>query len=185
MGAIASRITSRTIVYSTVYSGTDQRKHQRSASLAFVRAIHRGPVNNPHKWPVTRKMFPFDDVIMISCRKLWMQFLIHVIILVNLCKIKGTLGLQGYILISDDPKSSRHNCIIWPWLFHLITFVFNTMGIDSLSTHHQGWNISFKWNRHRPHIHHAHEQIMGFDNVISSSSSSSKFYFQQNTTIKQ
>ena len=23
-----------------------------------------GPVNSPHKWPVTRKMFPFDDVIM-------------------------------------------------------------------------------------------------------------------------
>ena len=42
----------------------DQRKHQRSASLAFVRGIHRGPVNSPHKWPVTRKMFPFDDVIM-------------------------------------------------------------------------------------------------------------------------
>ena len=35
-----------------------------SASLAFVRGIHRGPVNSPHKWPVTRKMPPFDDVIM-------------------------------------------------------------------------------------------------------------------------
>ena len=43
---------------------TDQRKHQSSASLAFVRGIHRGPVNSPHKWPVTRKTFPFDDVIM-------------------------------------------------------------------------------------------------------------------------
>ena len=42
-----------------------QRKHQSSASLAFVRGIHRRPVNSPHKWPVTRKMFPFDDVIMI------------------------------------------------------------------------------------------------------------------------
>ena len=62
MGAIASQITSLTIVYSTVYS--DQSKHQSSASLAFVRGIHRGPMNSPHKWPVTRKMFPFDDVIM-------------------------------------------------------------------------------------------------------------------------
>ena len=44
--------------------GCYQRKHQSSASLAFVREIHRGPVNSPHKWPVTRKMFPFDDVIM-------------------------------------------------------------------------------------------------------------------------
>ena len=43
---------------------TQKRKHQSSASLAFVRGIHRGPVNSPHKWPVKRKMFPFDDVFM-------------------------------------------------------------------------------------------------------------------------
>ena len=61
-----SQITSLMIVYSTVYSGADQRKHQSSASLGFVWGIHRGPVNSPHKWPVTRKMFPFDDVIMIN-----------------------------------------------------------------------------------------------------------------------
>ena len=62
---LASQITSLTIVYSIVYSGVNQRKHQSSASLAFVREIHRGPVNFPHKWPVTQKMFPFDDVIMV------------------------------------------------------------------------------------------------------------------------
>ena len=62
MSAMASQMTSLTIVYSTVYSGADQRKHQGSASLAFVRGI---PVNSPHKGPVTRKMFPFDDVIML------------------------------------------------------------------------------------------------------------------------
>ena len=65
MGAIASQITSLTIVYSIVYSDADQGKHQSSASLAFVRGIHRGPVNFPHKWPLTRKMFPSDDVIMV------------------------------------------------------------------------------------------------------------------------
>ena len=64
MSAIASQITSLTIVYSIVYSDADQRKHQSSASLAFVRGFTGGPVNSPHKWPVTRKMFPFDDVIM-------------------------------------------------------------------------------------------------------------------------
>ena len=64
MGAIAFQITSLTIVYSTVNSDADQRKHQSSASLAFVRGIHQWPVNSPHKRPVTRKMFPFDDVIM-------------------------------------------------------------------------------------------------------------------------
>ena len=60
MGAIASQITSLTIVYAMVYSGADQRKHESSASLAFVRGIHRGPVNSPHKWPVTQ----IEDVIM-------------------------------------------------------------------------------------------------------------------------
>ena len=64
MGAKASQATSLAIVYSTVYSDADQGKHQSSASLAFVRRIHRGPVNSPHKWPITRNMFPFDDVIM-------------------------------------------------------------------------------------------------------------------------
>ena len=44
--------------------GHRSRKHQSSASLAFVRGIYRRPVNSPHKWPVTRKMFPIDDVIM-------------------------------------------------------------------------------------------------------------------------
>ena len=68
MGAIASQIPSLTIVFSTGYLDTDQRKHQSSASLAFVWGIHRRPVNSPHKRPVTRKMFPFDDVIMAFCR---------------------------------------------------------------------------------------------------------------------
>ena len=64
MNAIASQITTLTIVYSTIYSGADQRKDQSPTSLAFVRGIHQGPVNSPHKGPVTREMFPFDDVIM-------------------------------------------------------------------------------------------------------------------------
>ena len=64
MSSMASQITSLTIVYSIVNSGTDQRKHQSSASLAFVRGIHWSPVNSPHKGPVMWKMFPFDDVIM-------------------------------------------------------------------------------------------------------------------------
>ena len=77
MSEIASQITSLTIVYSTVLSGADQSKHQSSASLAFVWEIHRWPVNFPHKWPVTRKRFPFDDVIMNQITErpphLWMK----------------------------------------------------------------------------------------------------------------
>ena len=66
MGAMASQITSLTIVYSIVHSGADQRKHQSSALPAFVGGIHRWPVNTPHIGPETRKMFLFDDVIMSS-----------------------------------------------------------------------------------------------------------------------
>ena len=65
INAIASRITSVATVYLIVYSRADRRKHQSSASLAFVRGIHRISVNSPHKRPVTRKMVPFDDVIML------------------------------------------------------------------------------------------------------------------------
>ena len=59
-------VSNHQITYSTVYSGTDQRKHQSFASLAFVRIIQRWPVNSPLKLPVTRKMFPIDDVIMVG-----------------------------------------------------------------------------------------------------------------------
>ena len=82
MGAIASQITGLTIVYSTIYPDADQRKHQSSASLAFVRGIHRG-----HKGPVTQKMFPFDDVIMIKC-----QFFFSL--------TKGLMALALWLLIS-------------------------------------------------------------------------------------
>ena len=66
IGTIASQITSLTILYLTVCSGADQRKHQNSSSRAFVRGVHRWPVKSPYKWPVMRKMFPFDDAIMKS-----------------------------------------------------------------------------------------------------------------------
>ena len=57
MSTIASQITSLTSVYSTVYSDADQRKHQSSASLAFVWEF-------PAQMASNAEMFPFDDVIM-------------------------------------------------------------------------------------------------------------------------
>ena len=57
MSAVASQITGVSIVCSTVCSGTGQRKHQSSASLAFVRGIHRWPLDFRHKGPVTPKIF--------------------------------------------------------------------------------------------------------------------------------
>ena len=115
MGAITTQITSLAIVYSIVYSDADQRKHLSSASLAFVRGIHREPVISPHKWPVTRKIFPFDDVIMVihtsrafvSCTKRiifftelmyvaiiidWFQYQ-RIIALITICTVKLIINI--------------------------------------------------------------------------------------------
>ena len=91
MTLMASQITSICIVCSTVCSGTDQRKHQRSTSLAFVRGIHRWQVNSPHKRPVTQKMFPFDDVINKSRHVEYIPWNINTLLL--------WLFLSGYIII--------------------------------------------------------------------------------------
>ena len=89
MGTVASQITSLTIVYKTVYSDANQSKHPSSASLAFVWGIHRGPVNSPHKWPVTRKMFSFDDVIMVLGKlRVWYCGK-HCICIVVVCVTRG------------------------------------------------------------------------------------------------
>ena len=64
MSATVSQNTGVSIVCSTVGSGADKKKHQSSASLAFVRGIHRWQMNPPHKRSVTRRMLPFDNVIM-------------------------------------------------------------------------------------------------------------------------
>ena len=112
IGPMASQITSFTIVYSTVSSGPDQRKYQSSASLAFVRGIHRGPVNSPHKWPVTRKMFPFDDVIMYN----------------GVCRLVFIAGATRLHLNSSPPRQNDHHfgrrhmmgvfCIDTKYCFH-------------------------------------------------------------------
>ena len=89
MSAMACQITSLTAFYSNVYSDADQAKHQSSASLAFVWGIQRWPVNSQHKWPETRKMFPFDDVIML---------LYHL----------QSLKQWRYILVYTGPELGRH-----------------------------------------------------------------------------
>ena len=53
--------------YSTAYSGADQRNIR--APRHWPLCGDRWPVNSPHKWPVTRKMFPFDDVIIFPCEQ--------------------------------------------------------------------------------------------------------------------
>ena len=66
ISAMASQVTSVLNAYSPICSDRDQRKLQSSAPLAFIRGIHQWPVDSSHKWPVTRKIFPFNDVIMIT-----------------------------------------------------------------------------------------------------------------------
>ena len=63
MTMMASQITSLTVVYSTVYSDAE-RKTSKLRVTGLCVGNSPGPVNSPHKWPITRKMFPFDDVIM-------------------------------------------------------------------------------------------------------------------------
>ena len=115
MSVMAFQITSLTIVCATVYSGVDQRKHQSSASLAFVRGIHRWPVNSPHK---VRKMFPFDDVIMAACiRKIFehdhmfymlMAWALHAeefrIIYLN-CSFQNWTSHIGHLWSTISPKT--------------------------------------------------------------------------------
>ena len=64
MTTMASQITSLTVVYSIVYSGADQRKHQSSASLAFVRGIHRSTGEFPVQRASNAENVSIDDVIM-------------------------------------------------------------------------------------------------------------------------
>ena len=63
MDTMASQFTSLTNSLLNHLFSADQSKHQRSVSLGFVRGIHRWPVDSPHKLRVTRKLFPFDEVI--------------------------------------------------------------------------------------------------------------------------
>ena len=89
MSAIASQIVSLTIVYSTIYSGANQRKHHNSLSLAFVRGIQLWPENSLHKGPVTRKIFPFDYVVAwgggchVMFSRRWLLEMFHRIVSIN------------------------------------------------------------------------------------------------------
>ena len=107
MSAIASQITSLTIIYSIGYSGADQRKHQSCAPLAFVRGIHRWPVNSPYKWPVTRKMFPFDDVIMNGTRGmlLWLVLSDKTQLFANISQLAAFYYLASDWLVVKQPET--------------------------------------------------------------------------------
>ena len=81
------------------------KKHQRSASLAFVRGIHRWPVNALHKGPVTRKVFPFDDVIMITDSAIFRRCDCYSLILPQTC----CLGLR------HGRRTNKFHSLMWKW----------------------------------------------------------------------
>ena len=137
MGAMASQITSLTIVYSTVYSGVDQRKHQRSASLLFVWGIHWLPVNSPHKWPVTRKLFPFDDVVM--DRFLYVECVVFVwyVLLVT-----GIIRFEWILLTRLCHNwNTTFNCKTAGWSKNLNSDIISVNDIFSLI--HSWWWLEF------------------------------------------
>ena len=86
MGAMASQITGVSVVYSTVYSGSDQRKNQSSASLAFA---------SSHKGPVMRKNFPFDDVIVFFTY--WNEYYRVLVCLGTACNVSLTEKCQHWL----------------------------------------------------------------------------------------
>ena len=133
MGAMASLITILTSVYSTVRPA-DQRKHQSSASLAFVRGIHRRPVNSPHKWPVRRKMFPFDDVIVSQVLTLYPVDSLHKGRVVHIVPHNGPM---------IHAESVSMSCLLHetsPSKMHVLSFLFGTYGIKPILLQYD-WTI--------------------------------------------
>ena len=128
MSSMASQITSLTIVYSTVYSGADQKTYLSSVSLLFVRRIHRWPLNSPHKGPITRKMFPINDVIMARRENVFKENKIRIVAsraviyskslnlsLIYWCRFKSNLNHKNRPLLNK-------NCISQACNFRLIHF---------------------------------------------------------------
>ena len=118
MGVMAHQITSLSIVHSTVYSGADQRKHQSSASLGCLRGIHLWPVNSPHTGSVTRKIFPFDDVIMLNK---------HCII--RLCVSHKIISLMPYVASGNVMQVIKWHKTFLIYLSALSEFNFAMNGI--------------------------------------------------------
>ena len=143
MGSMVSQITSLAIVYSAVY----QRRHQSSASPAFVRGIHRGPVNSPHKWPVTWKMFPFDDVIM----KIWTRRMIYILYMARLCRS----GMCNFAAISclkfrlEQKISLEYQLLVESW-----TSLYEIRNVFEPFDHSDTGIFQEVWNGRIPFSHH-------------------------------
>ena len=118
---MASQVTGGSIVCSTVRAGTDQRKHESSVSLAFVKGIHRWLVASHKKGPVKRKMFSFWWChhefrwyrLCDESYAMWNRTSCFVLLLmasfgtspgVTLRTVYTKLPLMGYRCVMDDPS---------------------------------------------------------------------------------
>ena len=129
MGAMESQITSLSVVYSIIHSGADQRKHKSSSSLTFVLGIHQWPVNSPHKWPVTRKMFPFDDVIMHISGVAVLSFVFH--------NGKFYSYLLGLLYLHQGNLMTIQVMVKQPWMLRVNTYNESSENVDNqINTKH-------------------------------------------------
>ena len=132
MSAMASQITSLTMFYSIFYSGADQRIYQRLALLVFVRGIHQWPMNSPHKEPVTRKMFSFDDVIMVMVDR--SEFKVYLVFHLGPCRDSSHTVYMIHSAMTEPDYATT-----LPWVrFHFFTQwylllnIANTMSLNQV-----------------------------------------------------
>ena len=128
MSTMASQITSLTFIHSTVYSDADQRKHQSSVSLAFVRGIHRWPMNSLHKGLVTRKcshlMTSSYEVFFVSvvcliyilhCQRHIICYVALYIISCNINRVVKTFSCIVYNSVMTTGIRSSNGLQNFPW----------------------------------------------------------------------
>ena len=123
MGAMVFKITSLTIVYLTVCSGADQRKHQSSVSLAFVRGIHREfpaqRASNAEKvsiwwrhhvmWTAQGWQLPFDETAMLGTFR---KTLLLIDWKLRICRMSITVN------IAPDRQMYTINEFGMCWIYH-------------------------------------------------------------------
>ena len=120
------------IGHSIVYSAVNQRKQQSSASLAFVWWIHRWPVNSPHKRSVTRKMFSFDDVIIIITQLLCQK--VNTLIFLTFLRVVHGGGGGQIIDPNRNLAPNKRQAITWTTMNqfrdHMASLSHNELGND-------------------------------------------------------
>ena len=104
MGAMASKITTRDSLLNRIFRRRSKKAWKHRVT-GLCGGIHRWPVNSTHTWPVTRKMLPFDDVIMISVDDI----------------IQWTLSREVICQLSSSPHSWQKSLLM---VTHTLFFIY-------------------------------------------------------------